>query len=478
MQRLAGQITHENNPELYAVMDQLNLAVAIFTADGLLLYVNEYARQLLNCSREQVNIANIWGLPVWKDEQQARRYFYSLIKKIKRGRSHFFELTLPHETRACSLYIEMAPIFAPDGTLERVVAQAQDVTAYRQVQDQLKRQRHLLSTTLNSAPVILFVVDSDGVVQLSRGRARTLLEARGLQPVGRHLTETYGDHPDVLNNYLRALRGEQFNVRVPIFDLVFDVHYAPLREDNGEIAGVVGVGIDITQQAQVEVELAELQHRISQAAETERLRLAQDLHDGPLQAMITITYQLQSLEQGLENASDMATFRDIQGALQSTIRELRALCGELRPPTLAPFGLEKAIRSSAEQFQKKHPQTLLLLEMDADRQLLPEMTRLTLFRIFQEALNNIARHADATLVKVKLLLSDDEVSLEIADNGNGFELPTRWLAMARRGHLGLVGAMERAQALGGNLQVKSTPGEGVTLYVSVPRQLQQPCPEE
>jgi signal transduction histidine kinase len=113
---------------------------------------------------------------------------------------------------------------------------------------------------------------------------------------------------------------------------------------------------DITARKQMEAELAELQHRLMAGREQERMRLAQELHDVPLQDLYVALYQLNEFDEARHEAE---TFHSLLQEQSETIRQvintLRAICGELRSPTLSPFGLEGAIREHAEQFQAKQP---------------------------------------------------------------------------------------------------------------------------
>ena len=103
-------------------------------------------------------------------------------------------------------------------------------------------------------------------------------------------------------------------------------------------------------------------------------------------------------------------------------------------------------------------------------ELLPEEMRLALYRIYQESLTNIAKHSLSTQVKVCFEKTMEEAVLEIQDNGAGFEVPQDWLALARQGHLGLVGIQERAEAIGGKAEILSSPGNGTRIKVTVPLQ--------
>lgn len=163
---------------------------------------------------------------------------------------------------------------------------------------------------------------------------------------------------------------------------------------------------------------------------------------------------------------------------------------ELRPPVLTRFGLAAAIRSHCDQFRKTQPGLKILLELpgetrpvsgwkgmdvpDGERafsdQTLSERARLAMFRIYQVALTNVARHAKAHQAIVRLKEEGEMVVMEIEDDGVGFQVPGRWVEMARQGHLGLLGGAERAESLGGHLEVISGPGTGTIVRVVVPRE--------
>jgi two-component system, NarL family, sensor histidine kinase UhpB len=149
------------------------------------------------------------------------------------------------------------------------------------------------------------------------------------------------------------------------------------------------------------------------------------------------------------------------------VHVLRGFAGQLRPPTLKNYGLEKTIRSHADQFQEDHPEITLTLDLMSDGNKLPERVSLALFRIYQQSLANILRHAHATCVNIRLILDDQHVQLGIEDNGDGFEVPPRLVDLIHAGHYGLVGSAERAEAIGGTLTIDSQPGRGTTIFVNV-----------
>jgi signal transduction histidine kinase len=230
---------------------------------------------------------------------------------------------------------------------------------------------------------------------------------------------------------------------------------------------------DITGRKQIQADLVEVQRRLIDSVEAERLRLSQELHDGPIQDLYGITYQLSDLAStDFSEADHMEKFHsNIESTTQmvkQVVELLRSICGDLRPPSLAPFGLEKAIRAHTDEIGEKYPNLSIRLDLMPDGQTVPERVRLALFRICQHAVSNVIRHSGAKNLTVQFSYDPEQVLLGIEDDGCGFELPTSWIELARSGHLGLAGTAERVEAIGGQLQIISAPGKGTVIQITAP----------
>jgi signal transduction histidine kinase len=121
-----------------------------------------------------------------------------------------------------------------------------------------------------------------------------------------------------------------------------------------------------------------------------------------------------------------------------------------------------------QEFHDKHPGIQVKLWLSHDRQSLPETMRLVLFRVLQEAVANVARHAQATEIQIRFTFDAEEARLEVSDNGKGFVVPADWMSVVREGHYGLAGMSERVTAAGGLVSVESTPGSSTTIRVTIP----------
>jgi signal transduction histidine kinase len=211
----------------------------------------------------------------------------------------------------------------------------------------------------------------------------------------------------------------------------------------------------------------DLKQHLQRNIEMERLRLAQDLHDVPLQELYGVIYKLEELRTG-SDADPAEVLSEVIRDIQRTLSFLRSAASELRPPALSHFGLEKAVRSYMHEFHEKNPAMRIRLLLARDNQTLPEDVRLVLFRVLQEAASNAARHAQATELRVSFNFDAEEARIEIADNGRGFAMPEDWLSMVRDGHYGLAGMAEWVSAAGGKLEVVTAPGAATAVRAVIP----------
>jgi len=213
--------------------------------------------------------------------------------------------------------------------------------------------------------------------------------------------------------------------------------------------------------------LERLLQEVAGAQVEERNRIALQLHDGPAQTMYAALRNLQAARVLATDAPPAvrAVFADLELAIRRSIDETRAVMLDLRPPALDDWGLDSALRQYAQQFEKRTGiRTLVHRRGPAQR--LPRALESCLYRIAQEALTNVWKHADAESAEVLLDIGRRRCLLEIRDDGRGIEPEA--LARADSEHLGLASLRDRAQLVGGRLGIHCTPGKGTTVSVSAP----------
>ena len=369
------------------------------------------------------------------------------------------------------------------------VSFVRDLTARKRAEDALRESEASLRVLVENLPGVLWTTDTDLVITSSEGSALAAFDLQPSQAVGRPLTELLGtDDPEFvpLKAHMRALQGESSSYDIDFVGRSWNTHIEPLLDDRGEVVGTIGLTLDVseTKQAQEEVQryateleqrIEELRHtheerrrllaRLVKAQEEERRRIASDIHDDSIQKMAAVGLRLENLKRQV-SADDVASrvVRQIEDTVQLSIERLRHLMFELWPPALDRHGLAVAVQNELEQNKSATE-----LDYSLDNQMTGEPsveTRTIAYRIIQEAVTNVRKHADATRVDVALATRDGGVWAQVRDDGKG--LAPDATEESPPGHLGLSAMRERAEMAGGWLRVEGKPGSGTTVEFWLP----------
>jgi len=311
----------------------------------------------------------------------------------------------------------------------------------------------------------------------------------------------FGHEPDDLatlnarNTYAQPSERDAFLKRIAVSDVVTD-EIAIRRKDgtvldvarsvkvrrgpNGEVIGYQSVFHDITQQKRATEALTDSEHRMRELAsylenarEKERTALARDLHDQCGQSLTALRFDLETIMQRLRAIDSEASgnLAASIGLVDRLAEEVRSLSAELRPGMLDDLGLCAAIEWHVGRFSERTaiPCELSLPEDDTA---VPEFHATVIYRILQELLTNVARHSQATKVKIRLERSDNNLVLTVEDNGKGIDKKH----INSKDSLGLLGIRERVRPLGGGMVIGETRGKGTTVVVQLPLGQSDPSP--
>jgi PAS domain S-box-containing protein len=423
----------------------------------------------------------------------------TLVTKLPRGRN----LPSPGEQEAPEEAEERpgeAELSASNSRLECLLAEQSTAAATQaqqldQVQRKLRRQGRILETVLDCTEDGVIVADANGrFLHFNRAaerifgcdanaaKATTLWEWMAAFPYRR--TDSTENLPTEERPLARALRGETGTAEVRFGDphtgqeRWLTARALPLNEPEGELQGVVGIYHDITESKRPEQqlqatrdELHALTAYLESVREEERTRIARELHDELGQTLTAVKMDLAWVRDRL-TGNDLAAsaavlqekVRGIGQLIDDTIQLGRRLATELRPGVLDDLGLVAALEWLAEDFQRRYKISCGFIS--EKEELEPGWERATaVFRIAQEALTNVVRHANATNVGIGLRTDADAMILEIEDNGIGISEPS---APPEHHTLGLLGMRERAKHLGGSLEITSEPGKGTRVTARIP----------
>jgi signal transduction histidine kinase len=225
----------------------------------------------------------------------------------------------------------------------------------------------------------------------------------------------------------------------------------------------------LAERRRLEATRAELLHRTVKAQESERQRIARELHDETGQTLTALGMGLRGLSDTIPNNPQRAAqqAKQLELLAGTGLEELQRLVGGLHPPQLDDLGLLAALRWYATEIQNRYGLALKVTTQGEPTALPPEV-RVVLFRISQEAITNVVRHANAQQASICLEYNHDQINLYLEDDGIGFDVESTLRSGSEKPCWGLLGLLERASLVGGECQIKSRPGAGTLIIVNVP----------
>jgi PAS domain S-box-containing protein len=239
--------------------------------------------------------------------------------------------------------------------------------------------------------------------------------------------------------------------------------------ENGVLVGVQGTARDITERKQAQEALQWFSRQLIEAQEDERRRISRELHDQIGQVLTAVKMGLHSVQQLCAASDARAYIKDNIEAVDEALRLVRDLSVDLRPPVLDDLGLATALRWYVDRFAKRTgSQVELLINLPEQRERFSRELETACFRITQEALTNIVRHANASEIVIQLARNENQLLLSIKDNGVGFDPSGLRKRTPRAATLGLVSMQERAHAAGGTVEIHSRIARGTEVRFKLP----------
>jgi PAS domain S-box-containing protein len=375
------------------------------------------------------------------------------------------------------LWVQEAVRVVVDSRGETVVLVAcEDITERKHAERKLSEQTRILQSVLNSMADGVVVADETGRFVLFNPAAERILGIGPIEVPPSEWSQQYGiydpntlamvPHPDL--PLARALRGEPTDdtvllIRNPAMPegVMIRVSGRPLLDELGHLRGGLAVFHDITARLRFEMECQRLASRLIEVQEEERKRISGVLHDQLGQILYLARLDLASLE--TPDPGQRKVLSGVLRRLDEALHTVRGTALSLRPPLLDDLGLVTALETMIEDFQASSKIPVRFQCRDRSPTL-DQAAETCLYRVLQEALTNVVRHARATAVTVTCAIGADSAELSVQDNGVGFnpaaDLPGKGI--------GLLGMRERLGRLGGKLEVISSPGSGVTVRARLP----------
>lgn len=371
-----------------------------------------------------------------------------------------------------------------EGRARRAFGITQDITDRKRAEEALRRSEDRIRLIIDTIPVMAWSVRPDGVVDF--------LNQRWMDYAGLTLEEYVKDPLDPIHPQDRSRVIEQWSAQMARGEFSEDemrlrsaagdyrwflIRTAPLPDEQGNIVAWYGVSIDIEERRRAEEQLKRfnqslraLSARLDSVREEESTRIAREIHDELGGTLSILKWDLEELEEVLSSLDASDALLDLQqkvaamiGTTDNVVQTITRISSELRPTALDDLGLAEALQLHAQQFQTR---TGIAVSCDCEPGAV-ELTRetsLAVFRIFQEALTNILRHAGATEVEITTRETNAEFILTISDNGRGITENEKLGTQS----IGIIGMRERVHLVDGEIKLDNINGRGTRITVRVP----------
>ena len=492
-------LADSENPN-QTILDAIKAHVAVLDKDSTIIAVNDAWKQFARSNGdpslahtcEGVNYLAVCRRAVSRGNHEAAQALDGL-QSVLAGVENCFTLEYPCHapTKEAWYILQAAPL---NGGYEGAVVIHIDITARRLAEEMLLQEHNLLRTLIDNLPDYIYFKDiKSRFIVANRALAQIMGAESPDDMVGKTdfdyypdeiATEYYSDEQTIFIDGQPLVGKEE-----PHLDSMGNRRWMlttkiPLKNEAGEVIGLVGISRDITERKKIELEKEQLindisQHRqqlraltgrLAEAQETERKNLARELHDQVGQSLTALNLNLSAVRTRIKNSppqsmeTTMSLIDDSLALLEQTTECIQDVMADLRPPVLDDYGLVAAIRWYGEQLVGRVMFKFTVKGKEPTPRLAPAKEH-TLFRIAQEALLNVAKHAQAQKVTVIVETEEELVRIVVIDDGLGFELqrPIDQFSW------GLLTMKERAEAIGGRWQIESKLTQGTRLTVEVPR---------
>jgi two-component system sensor histidine kinase UhpB len=468
---------------LAAMIEMVPDMVFVVDRDERILHLNTMAARSVGGTVEQL-IGRTQGSLF--PPALAQRHSHVIQQVFRTGDVVQTESQQDLHNRALWIDSRLVPIKAADGRVAAVLGIIRDVSDRVNTRESLSVREAFMRAMLDNFPFMVWLKDSNGrFLAVNDPFARACGRARAGEVVGltdfdvwpRELAQRYvDDDRSVMESK------KQREVVEPIVSQGasrwFETFKTPILDSNGKVLGTTGFARDITERQKLDQELREQREQLRALAahvesvrEDERVRIAREIHDELGQSLTCMSMDLAFLEKQLPKGkgSEKAEARmtALSGMIKETVQTVRRISAELRPSILDDLGLAAAVEWLGRDFETR---TGLKCSVSVPGNIeLPPRKSIVIFRMCQEALTNVARHAKATQVSIDLVEADGQITLEVRDNGRGISEQE----MQKQASFGLLGMRERAALLGGEATITGQQGKGTRVVVQIPVQDQK-----
>jgi PAS domain S-box-containing protein len=466
----------ESREKYHMIFENIQDVYYEVSLDGIILEISPSVKEVFKYLREELIGKSVYNLYAYPENRDV--FVRELLEK---GRATDYEIVLKNKDglqRHCSVYAKLS--YNENGVPEKIIGSMFDVTRRKQMENALRESEAQKTALLDAAIDRIRYVDKDMKIIWANKAA---IEALGMSPedlVGKTCYQLFvgRDTPcegcptlksketDCIERAVihqpraKGIRGESY----------WDAYCVPLKNEAGDTESFIEIARNITEQLRTEDQVRTLTHELIKAQESERQMISRELHDRVAQqlAAVKIGCELLLNHHPAAHPEIRQKLSKMTITLQESIKAVRDLSYDLRPPVLDEMGLIETIFQYCHEFSENNGISVDFRASGMKNLKLDFDTEINLYRLVQEGLTNIKKHAAAGHVTIRLVAVSPNIILRIEDNGRGFDVQERLANITKEKRMGIRSIEERVKLLRGEMVLQSKPKHGTKIFIKFP----------
>ena len=474
LNRMAAEEAFQQSEEKYRVLVN-NLPSVVYKGypDWSVEFFDSKIEKITGYNADKFNSKELkWkDVVIHEDLEPAREIF---ITALKTDKSYVREYRIESKQGSIHWIQERGQIICNNNRkIEYVSGVFFDITDNKQAQEKLRKSEEMARALLNATTDAVVLLDHQGVIldindTYAQKFQKTPDEMLGLCIWYLFSHEVAGLRMVNVNKVFKT--GQPVRIVDERSGIWHDTIIYPVSTPGGKVNRVAVFARDITDRKLAEEHVHSLSQQLIKTRESERQRIARDLHDNVAQELSLLKISWETLFDNHPLIPDEIRQKtsELSRILKRSISSVRDMAYDLHPPGLYQLGLAHTIYQYCEEFSEKNEIDVDFFAAGLDDLKIPPNTEINLYRLIQEGLWNIIKHAEATKATIKLVASFPNIILRIEDNGKGFNVKERLTAASKEKRMGLRSMEERVSLLNGKMEIYSRPKEGTKVFIEVP----------
>ena len=467
--RRTETILRQTEAQSRTLIEKMNDGFAVFNENNTITYANDKLCEMLGLERDKVFNHNVLDF-ISKEHAMSGSCF---SREFNNEQNSYEVIFAKSDGSNVNTIVSPQPLYGSDEKITGSFSVITDITKIKKMETALRGSEEMSRALLNASSDAVMMLKADGTILAANEMTARILSISRTMLTGKNIFDFFSNNDG--NGFRQTLTHTAISKKPEVLEEsyrnnFYAVHIYPINDGRQNVERIAVFARDITKLKKAEQHIHSLSQELIKVQEKERQKISRDLHDNVAQDLATLKIGCDTLFED-SSGHPRELIRRVEGfsrILHKSIMSIRDMAYDLRPPGLDQLGIVTTISRYCEDFSDRHLLSIDFYSAGVSELTLNPDTEINLYRLVQEALNNIIKHAEATHVTIRLISSFPTIMLKIEDDGKGFDIQKRREEVIAEKRMGIQSMEERAALLHGTIKINSKPMQGTRIGIEIP----------